>query len=75
MTQDLARKEEAMRNQISNVRYPEMPSDRKRTRRSTIEEDIYTVILDVYDKMKYLIAINTLLAIMIAIMAVFIANI
>lgn len=58
-----------MHNQIHNVRYPEMPRQRKRP---TIEEDIYTVILDVYDKMRYLIAINGVLAVLVVVLTLFI---
>ena len=62
-----------MSNQIKNVRYPEMPPQRRRENlvRNTTE-DIYLVILDIYDKMKFLIAINAILAILIIVSALYV---
>lgn len=62
-----------MRNQINNVRYPEMPPQRRSDRRiQNTTEDIYIVILDIYDKIKFLMAINGILAVLIIIAALYI---
>lgn len=40
-----------------------------------VEDDIYMVILDVYDKIKFLIGLNVLLFILIAILVMFVSNV